>query len=507
MLTDPILLAPTATSVRVVWFTESPGEHHGVELDGRYAPAATSVLTRTAEDADSRVPGRAWSGHTSRPIWRHDALVDGLAPGERRPYRAVSDAATSVEFTLGPAPASGDGQLILLTSDHQLRPMTAANLQLAYESVGNRLGAVFHAGDLVNVADRASQWFDDAGGSSYFPVAQGRASVTINGRPWRGGELLQHVPLFPALGNHEVMGTAGDSLEERFDLAQPGRYDTTTYEEIFRIPRWYATTVGDVRLIVLFAARMWRPFTWDGSERGTFAEATANLGNPASWGYGQHIFAPICRGSEQYVWLANELKGEAAQRARFRVVMLHHPIHSIGWPAAPAFADPVQLVDRDAATGAVTRVRYEYPAHADQLLRDVEPLLSRHGVQLVLNGHTHMWSRFRNAAGVSFLETSNVGNTFGAYPVSGPATRRLPGPDDGWREPYVGQGNAGGLEPIVPSVAPEFGPDGTPRPFHASDTVTAFSVLDPVAGAVRSYRFDTADPDARLILFDDFTLD
>ncbi len=130
------------------------------------------------------------------------------------------------------------------------------------------------------------------------------------------------------------------------------------------------------------------------------------------------------------------------------------------------------------ATGAVARVRYEYPANADQLLGDVEPLLSRHGVQLVLNGHTHLWSRFRNAEGVNFLETSNVGNTFGAYPLGGSASRHLPGPDDGWRERYASQGDAGGLDPIIPSVAPELGRDGTPLPYLASDTMTAFSLLD-----------------------------
>jgi hypothetical protein len=54
MLTDPMLLAPTATSVHVVWFTESPGRRHAVELGGRRVPATTTQLTRTAEDADSR---------------------------------------------------------------------------------------------------------------------------------------------------------------------------------------------------------------------------------------------------------------------------------------------------------------------------------------------------------------------------------------------------------------------------------------------------------------------
>jgi hypothetical protein len=158
-----------------------------------------------------------------------------------------------------------------------------------------------------------------------------------------------------------VTGVAGRSLEERFELAQPGRFDTTTYEEIFRLPRWYAATVGEVRLVVLFAARMWRPSTWDGSERATFAEATEDLGDPARWGHGQHIFAPLTRSGEQYAWLVRELASEESRRARIRVVMLHHPVHSIGWPAAPAFADPVPLIDHDPASGAVTRVRYGTP--------------------------------------------------------------------------------------------------------------------------------------------------
>jgi hypothetical protein len=357
----------------------------------------------------------------------------------------------------------------------------------------------------VNVPDRASEWFDHGGGwCGFFPAMQGRASVTIAGRQWRGAPILQRVPLYPAIGNHEVTGDVGEDLTERFQRVQPEAFDTTTYEEILGVPRWYATTIGPVRLIVLFATRKWHPSSWDGSERATFAEATADLPEPARWGHGQHIFAPVARGSEQYEWLAGELERPETRQARFRVVMLHHPTHGVGWTAAPPFTDPVPVAERDVA-GELTAVRYEYPLATDQLLHHVEPLLSRHGVELVLCGHAHVWNRFRNDAGVHFLETSNVGNSFGAY-LPGGRARVVPGPGDGFRERYAAHGDAGGLEPIVPTVAPAYGADGAPLPYHASDDVTAFSLLDTTAGAVRSYRFDPARPDTGPELFDEFPL-
>lgn len=507
MLTDPVLLCATASSVRVVWFSAAPGRRHEVELaGGRRVPARTTALSRTAEDGGSRVAGHRWTSVTPRPVWRHEAVVDELAPGQWRRYRVASttdDGRTAVSdwFRLAPA---GTGDLLLLTSDHQLRPLTAVNLQAAHQLAGDRLGGVLCAGDLVNVPDRASEWFDHAGGCAFFPAMQGRASVTVAGREWRGAPILQQAPLYPAAGNHEVTGDTGATLWERFERVRPGAADTTTYQEIVGRPRWYATTIGPVRLIVLFAARVWRPMSWDGSVRGTFAEATADLADPTRWGGGQHIAASLARGSEQYEWLARELAGEATQAATYRVVMMHHPVHSIGWTAAPPFADPVATMERD-ATGAVTAVRYEYPIGADQLLRDVEPLLARHRVQLVLTGHTHLWNRFRSDAGTHYLETSNVGNTFGAF-LPGVAARPVPGPADGFTQPYAATGDAGGLTPVVPSVAPWPGPDGTPLPYHASDTVTAFSLLDTTDGVVRSYRFDPGGPAAGAELFDEFPL-
>ena len=66
------------------------------------------------------------------------------------------------------------------------------------------------AGDLVNIPDRASEWFDDNRGGAFFPALQGRANYKIAKNrvktAYTGGEIIQEAPIFTALGNHEVMG-------------------------------------------------------------------------------------------------------------------------------------------------------------------------------------------------------------------------------------------------------------------------------------------------------------
>ncbi|BCB81918.1 hypothetical protein Pflav_083280 [Phytohabitans flavus] len=171
--------------------------------------------------------------------------------------------------------------------------------------------------------------------------------------------------------------------------------------------------------------------------------------------------------------------------------MFHHPSHGLGNHSVPPYTDPIQVVEAKS-------IRYEYPLADDYILRDVEPLVSAAGVHLVLNGHSHVWNRFRNAAGVHWLETSNVGNSYGAYDVSSGMSR--------WYPPgYVLQGDPGGLQPIVPTVAPLVH-GGVPLPFVASNEITVFTLLDSAAGVVRSYRHDTRQPSSPAVLFDEFAL-
>jgi len=549
LLTDPFLQLPTTNSVRVVWFTEFPGTRntvaYGEKLD-RIVTATTAKLSRTREDKDSRISDEMKQGiidnQIFRNIWRHEAEVPKLIPGDRIPYSVTSkrkdgESVSSKIFTLSPTPLAGTPLKILLTSDHQLMPMTAANLQKVAATI-DRVDAVFMAGDLINIADRASEWFDDNRGRAFFPSLQGRgfSEIDKNGikTVYTGGELIQHAPLFPTIGNHEIMGRFSKSskLDEQFNDPFPRAaaekiytqnasklnpnndsevretwiknqsFNSDTYNEIFTLPgnkNYYAVTFGDVRLVTLYVTNIWRTPNLDPGARGRYRERDADFNNPEKWGYGQHIFEPIVKGSAQYNWLKEELNSPEFKQAKYKVVMFHHPPHSLGDNIVPAYTDPVQIVDRD-EQGNIKMVRYEYPKAKDYMIRDVVPLLEKADVQLVFYGHSHLWNRFESASGMHFLETSNVGNSYGAF--AGKKRRFVP---PAYREDYSAIGDPNGLNPVMPT-APLLGEDGLPLPYIDSNDITAFSIFDTGNGVVSSYYFDTRKPESDVVNFDEFKL-
>ncbi len=581
LLTDPFLQYPTPDSVQVVWFTEFEGEGHGVRwgrpgqrpetVSGNWpnqVAAITTQLSRTREDDKSRINHpdfKDLKGVVPRPLWRHQAAITGLTPGQRVPYQVVSISpegalVESQIFTLAAAPSPGQPLKILLTSDHQNMPMTATNLQKVTETMG-QVDAVFLAGDLVNIPDRASEWFDDSRGNGFFPCLQGRAGFPLEREGqitrYRGGEIIQHAPLFPALGNHEVMGRFSQTapLNDQYNQPHPreiairhydanaelfnpngdpaarrrwiieNSFNSDTYEEIFSLPpslvpnpdqpettsRYYALSFGDIRLVSLYVTQIWRPHSLSPTARGRYQEREADLNTPENWGYGQHIFEPIERGSLQYQWLEQELASDAFRNARYKVVMLHHPPHTLGDNIVPAFTKPVPVYDRN-PDGSLKAVRYEYPIEADYIARDLVPLLESAGVDLVFYGHSHLWNRFIGPGGTNYLETSNVGNSYGAFWKS--ESRPVP-PPEGTKalggftaQYYVAQGDPNGLEPVMPTLAaPMTDEAGQPLPYLASNDITAFSILDTGSGTVSSYYFDTRQPDSEVIKFDEFRID
>lgn len=555
LLTDPFLQRPAPDVTEVVWFTEFAGAGHHVlagpgvgELsedqvrravaagapDVEVYPARTIKLSQVAEDADSRVPAdrKPVTGIAAREVFRHSAAIAAPAGG-RIPYRVVSTGAdafvaSQVYSARGPLVA-GEPAVIMLTSDHQLMVNTPANLEWAARTITAELGpidAVFMPGDLVNVPDRASEWFDDERGSAFFPAMQGRGGrAAADGTVYHGGRIMQNAPLFPAIGNHEVQGRrAGHtSLNESFanpvpravaeaaftgadaDKAQwvhDNSWSTTTFEEIFSLPagrRYYATTVGDVRLITLFATRIWRADSVEPGSATRYRENPADLTDPLAQGYGEFLFEDLGVGSDQYEWLRQELRSAEFGRARYTVVMLHEGPQSLGENAMPPFAHPQRIEDTD-GSGRITDVRYEYPHTHNILVRDVGPLLEQAGVDLVYNGHSHLWNRFVSPAGVNYLEASNTGNSYGAYLSPGPHRRPVPPPP--W-DPgnYLAQGNPGGLAPVPPTLAARNG-----EPFIADNNLIVFQALHTGSGTVTSWYVDMADTAAGAVRFDEFEL-
>ncbi|MBD1937824.1 metallophosphoesterase [Microcoleus sp. FACHB-68] len=543
LLTDPFLQMPAENSVRVVWFTEFAGSRHtviyGKNLDQEVI-ATTTQLSRTREDSRSQVKGQTkdnpiFTQPTRRNIWRHEAKIENLIPDKKVPYSVASvrengEKVESAVFTLTPAPSAKQPLKILLTSDHQLMPMTAANLEKVVETVG-KVDAVFHAGDLVNIPDRASEWFDDDRGGAFFPCMQGRANYELEKNNvktvYKGGELIQHAPLFTTIGNHEVMGrfsmesslneqlydayprTAAQQLDQNADETwlKNNSFNTDTYEEIFSLPesneggeKYYAVTFGDVRLVVPFITNVWRVESLNADAKGRYREREQDLNNPAAWGYGQHIFEPIVKGSVQYNWLEKELNSSEFKQAKYKIVMFHHPPHTLGGNIVPAYTDPVQMIERN-SSGNIQAIRYEYPKDADYIIRDVVPLLEAAGVQLVFYGHSHLWNRFLDSQGIHFLETSNVGNSYGAAVAENP--RNVPA---GYQEEYAATGNPNGLEPVMPTIAPILDENGKSVSYIASNDLTVFSILDTGAGTVSSYYFDTRLPQSNVVKFDEFKL-
>jgi uncharacterized membrane protein len=153
----------------------------------------------------------------------------------------------------------------------------------------------------------------------------------------------------------------------------------------------------------------------------------------------------------------------------------------------------------------VTAVRYEYPLQSDYLIRDVVPLLEASGAQLVFYGHSHLWNRFISPSGTHFLESSNVGNTYGAYLAGSSTSKQRPTPS-GYRETYVAAGNPNGLPAVLPTLSPLADEAGNAQPYLASNDITAFSILDTATGTVSSYLFDTRQPAAPVVRFDQFSL-
>lgn len=589
ILSEPMLQLPTADSVRVVWFTEFEGKEHAVRYGADFnarVEATSTKMSRMYEDAASRVSGRTYTALTERDIWRHEAIVPGLKAGSRVPYVALSNDGQhlmrSEENTLQPLPAAGQGVRLLLTSDLQLKKMAAANYERVAETLAPIDGILF-AGDLVNVPNRASEWFDNGvlDQPPFFAALQGTMNKWQPTSTYTGGAILQNGWVFPILGNHEYSGRwtpEKNTLSTMFNDPQPRwyaqiRYDqqaatinptnsatvrekwiqdnsfeTISYEEMFTLPegpqgkRYYSQRIGDVFLIALDGNRIWRG--WTANTTGKFSEATANVNDPSTWGFGDFQFWPFAKGSEQFTWLQGVLASESFKSAKYKIVMVHQSIFGLGDNATPVMAQtqvsfdyvdtagarqilgPLSFplsrtvwetqVQPILASGRMRYVKYDYPLSGDLWKNDLEPVLLAAGVQLVHVGHSHLWCRSK-VGSINYIETSNVGNSYGAY-VEELAPRRAAVPSVAqtqalttftWnQDDYPRDGDPHDRPMFKPTLRNPMAEltGATEVPFVASNDITAYTVFDSSTGILTSYAFDTRYPSRAPLKFDEFNL-
>ncbi len=404
---------------------------------------------------------------------------------------------------------------------------------------------------------------------SFFDALQGNHRAIDPAAPWPGGGLLQRTPLYPVVGNHEISGQmllgrrgadgAWIGIAEMYNRPQPrwaapitgvpaagarDGFDFETYRALFRPPLtgdpaagYYATRIGEVFLVSLNASRIWRPWRTRAGVPSKYEEPAVALNNPALRGWGSFMFERLDAEAPQVAWLKQVLASEEARSARYRVAVLHQSVFGLGDNVVPLLVDPEVVALRDGPDGerletrltlpadpaararAIARyvdgadgppraLRYRYPRQRDLFAQVIAPILDEAGVDLVVQGHSHIWNRSSDQR-LALLETSHLGNCFGAFWTTPAGTpwrqarralpRRLSGPD------YPRTGDPWERAPIYPNLRHpmmETGESDRPVPFVCSDKLSIFSVLDSEAQVVRSFAVDATDPSAEAFEFD-----
>ncbi|WP_370330896.1 hypothetical protein [Mycolicibacterium hippocampi] len=100
---------------------------------------------------------------------------------------------------------------------------------------------------------------------------------------------------------------------------------------------------------------------------------------------------------------------------------------------------------------------------------------------------------------------TNTGNSYGAFHALSGESREIP-PEPWNAENYLAQGNPGGLEPVVPTIAPLRSADGRPLPFIADNNMVVFQALDTGTGTLTSWYVDMRETQNGAVKFDEFSL-
>jgi hypothetical protein len=237
----PYLQNVSTAGVTICWHAEpdAPAKiavrGEGIWLEREVAPADSPAITR-------------------------EYRIDGLQPGTRYEYTFSLGWGNKVRGAFQTAPPGDQPARFVIWGDSRSNPDVCR--QIAEQILKTGVGMTIHSGDFARTGRDARKW-----NREFFEPC---------------GDLMRHVVLFAAIGNHELTGS--EDLPDGYQV----------YRDLLSLPGnelYYSFNYGMVHFVVL-----------DSNGKHSTADA-------------------------QYAWTRQDLTGSDA---RWKVVVFHHPIYSSG---------------------------------------------------------------------------------------------------------------------------------------------------------------------------------
>jgi hypothetical protein len=244
----PYLQLTGQTSTVIMWRTET-------STDTVVEYGETAALGQTAGDPNAREQA-------------HSVTLTGLRPGTAYTYRIVSGGQPVTlreTFRTAPDPTTGDVSFLAFGDSGSLAP---AQLALAGLMAHEQSDFVIHTGDVIYPYGGLGNGVGDYNDRFFHPYEA----------------FLSHEPVFPVIGNHDLIALLGQPFKQAFTLPDNG---SSLGRELYFSFEW-----GDTKFIAL--------------------ETTALFLVP----FGEHMR-----------WLENELQ---TNQRKWVIVYMHVPLYSSG---------------------------------------------------------------------------------------------------------------------------------------------------------------------------------
>jgi hypothetical protein len=367
-----------------------------------YGLAGTEACT--AHRANGSKTGITVNG-VAEAQWK--AKITGLTPGASYCYRVffsnpTVDLLATDTSPVFPVPGTSGSFKFAVFGDwgDTVAPTDQANLDAQIAASGAQF--------LLGTGDTA---YNSGSQTNYGDLYQTGSKISAVFAPNYFKNIGNHIPLFNALGNHGQsttflnvwpMPTAPSLSGGRYQMDTYCCVNGTTSRSLPSV--WYAFTVGNARFYILDA-------TWP----------NGNLGTGTI--YSNDAAAHWSASSPEYQWLAGDL---AAHPGGLKFVAAHFPMYS------------------DNSTE-----KTDTYLHGPGSLAE---LLTQNGVQMVFNGHAHIYERNTKQAGESFVSYVTGGGGSVLQPVGTAGCGSYDAYAIGW-SPTKLKGYKCGAAPVPASAA------------------------------------------------------